>query len=355
MVRLLDRYLALAVIGGTLTVLAVLLAINAFVVFLAELEDLGQPHHGLSQALMFVGLSLPKAAYEVFPVAVLLGALFGLGALAANRELMVMRSAGMSVYRVALAAGQGGVVLMVLCLLLGDLAIPPAEETARDLRAAARSGGQVTTRVHGRLWLRDGPDYVNVERLPARDHAQGVRIYRFDGQTLVSTMHARSAHYDDGGWQLYQAAETRLGADGTEVREYRRVHWQTSLSPALIGLFVVTPESLTMRGLHDYVGYLRANDLDSTDYEVALWRKIVTPVSSLLMVFLAVPFVLGPLRSAGAGQRIVAGVLVGMTWYMANTLLVGSGQVWGMHPGLAAGIPAALLALVAWVGMRRVA
>jgi len=350
----LERYLARTLIGSTLLVLVVLMALNAFVVFIAELEDVGEGRYGLVLAMFYVLLRTPQAAYEIFPIAVLLGALFGLGALAANRELIVMRAAGMSVVRIAVAALKGGVLLMVLCVLLGDLLAPAAETYARDMRAAAQAGEQATVRVDGHLWLRDGDHYINIERLPAAGLADGVRFYRLEDGRLVAAARADRARFSGDGWALEGFAETRFEASGTIVQHGDSVRWQTHIDPDIVSLFVVAPESLTIPGLARYINYLEGNDLDTGAYEVALWNKIVAPVTTLVMVLLAVPFVFGPLRSAGAGQRLVIGVMVGIGYYAANTMLVGSGQVWGLPPALTAWAPTVILALVAGWAIRRV-
>ena len=350
----LERYLARTLIGSTLLVLVVLMALNAFVVFIAELEDVGEGRYGLALALFYVLLRTPQAAYEIFPIAVLLGALFGLGALAANRELIVMRAAGMSVVRIAVAALKGGVLLMLLCVLLGDLVAPPAETYARDMRAAAQAGEQGTVRVDGHLWLRDGDHYINIEQLPAAGLADGVRFYRLEQGRLVAAARAERARFTGDGWALEGFAETRFEAPGTIVQRDDSVRWQTRIDPDIVSLFVVTPESLTIPGLARYINYLEGNDLDTGAYEVALWNKIVAPVTTLVMVLLAVPFVFGPLRSAGAGQRLVIGVMVGIVYYAANTMLVGSGQVWGLPPALTAWAPTVILALAAGWAIRRV-
>lgn len=352
--NILDRYLARTLISSTLLVLIVLMALNVFVAFIAELEDLGEGRYGLGAALMYVLLRTPQAAYDIFPIAVLIGALFGLGGLASSGELIVMRAAGMSVVRITGAALKGTVILMLVCVALGDLAAPPAEDYARDMRAAAQAGDEGTARVDGHLWLRDGEHYINIEQLPAPGLADGVRFYQLEQGRLVRAARAEKARFSEDGWELEGFSETRFGELGTEVVSDGRVRWETRIDPDIVSLFVITPESLTIPGLARYIDYLESNDLDTGTYEVALWGKVVAPVTTLVMVLLAVPFVFGPLRSAGAGQRLVIGVMVGIAYYAANTMLVGSGQVWGLPPALTAWAPTVVLALAAGWAIRRV-
>ena len=51
-------------------------------------------------ALMFTFLNLPEQAFELLPIGALIGALMGLGNLAAGSELVVTRASGVSVWRI---------------------------------------------------------------------------------------------------------------------------------------------------------------------------------------------------------------------------------------------------------------
>ena len=67
-----------------------------------------------AHALQYIFLTLPSKAYLLFAPAVLLGSLLGLGAMASNSELTVMRAAGISNGRIIRAVLMTGVALMLL-------------------------------------------------------------------------------------------------------------------------------------------------------------------------------------------------------------------------------------------------
>ncbi|HEY4731668.1 MAG TPA: LptF/LptG family permease, partial [Gammaproteobacteria bacterium] len=132
--RILNQYIGMAVVGGTLLVLFVLLALFSFVGFVAELEEVGTGNYELIQAGEFVLLSLPRLAYQLFPVAALLGSMIGLGVMASNNELLVMRAAGVSLMQVVASVMKAGLVLMVAAAVLGEVIATKAEQYAQDLR-----------------------------------------------------------------------------------------------------------------------------------------------------------------------------------------------------------------------------
>lgn len=73
-------------------------------------------------------------------------------------------------------------------------------------------------------------------------------------------------------------------------------------TPEMIEVVAVKPASLSVQGLVNYIRYLKENGLSSDRYYLALWNKLVLPVTTLVMVFLSIPFIFGPLRSVGWGS-----------------------------------------------------
>jgi lipopolysaccharide export system permease protein len=75
---------------------------------------------------------------------------------------------------------------------------------------------------------------------------------------------------------------------------------------------------LSIRGLVDYLDYLEVNQQDTSRYQLALWRKIVQPITLAVMLLVALSFIFGPLRSVSMGARIMMGVATGILFFIAN-------------------------------------
>jgi lipopolysaccharide export LptBFGC system permease protein LptF len=89
-------------------------------------------------ALWFVLLNLPQQMYETMPIAVMIGALLGLGSLARGSELTVMRAAGISVWRIAGSVCMAGVLLVFLAVLCGEFIAPPLQAMAKQQKLLAK-------------------------------------------------------------------------------------------------------------------------------------------------------------------------------------------------------------------------
>ena len=60
------------------------------------------------------------------------------------------------------------------------------------------------------------------------------------------------------------------------------------------------------------------------------------------------------LRSAGAGSRLMVGVLIGLAYFLASETLANSGQVFDLNPALVTWLPTLALLLITGFALSRV-
>ncbi len=345
--RILDAHLRNALLGLSLVVALALTGISGFVTLVEELDDLGQGNYGLAEVGLVTLLKMPELLYNMFPLIVLLGAILGLGGLAAGGELVVMQAAGISVRRLAWSAGKAGLLLGLLVLLLGEFLVPFSQRTADEISSRARFGADRS--ISRSVWLRQGEEYIRIGALEDARTISGLQVLSLDPRShqLVRSMSMGQATYVDGQWQARDVRVTDIDRDAVVVRNLDQADWNVRLDPELLQLFVLKSEGLSLRGLYQYIRYLRDNGLDATAPEYALWRKLAAPLTVLVMVFLAVPFVLGPLRDTGAGERLFIGVMIGIGFYVLNEVMGSLGQVYHWPAALAALAPTGALGVLA--------
>ena len=351
---ILDRYFAKAVLLHTLMVLAVLLALMTLVTFISQQDDIGQGSYGVSGAFLVTLLQLPQQAYQMLPIAALIGAIIGLGGLARDSELTVVRAAGFSVARIAVSAALAGLVVAALLWVIGEYFAPPADQYARQYKIFSRYS-QVEFTGSRSAWVRQGPYFINVRRQAAENLYGGVYVYELDAERrLVMVGRAETASQDaTGRWVLNNYSETRLGEDATKARVVPRLVTDQKFNADFLGMAVTSPESMPLGDLYAYKAHLKANNLDSSVWEIAFWSRISRLVAAVAVCIFAVPFAFGPLRSAGAGARTIMGIMVGVLFVLLTQTLENSGQVYGLNPLLVAFGPTALLLAIATVAIWR--
>lgn len=352
--KIIDRYLAGAVIGGSFLTLVVLLPLIAFFMLADEIDLIKDDGYRLTDALLFVSLALPRYAYQLFPIATLIGALVGLGALASRSELVAMRAAGVSIARIVWASMLGGLVLAACALAVGEGLAPIADQEGLRIKSEALSG-QVTLATPYGFWARDGQSFVNIRQILPGADLRDISIYEVDAERRLTTAtRAARARYVDGSWVLEDVARSRISQEGVQVERLAREDWASRISPSLLEVVVVQPQMLPIWGLHRYIRYMQANDQDAGSYEVAFWAKVVQPFLVLAMIFVSIPLLLGSTRTTGTGVRVFVGILVGIAFYLISRTFSYLSLLYGLSPIVAAFTPPLLFLVAALLVLRRV-
>jgi lipopolysaccharide export system permease protein len=354
-VRLLDRYIGGTILRQSMLVFIVLMGIFLFMVFIEELADIGVGNYDLAAVFRFVALSAPRIAYEIFPMVALIGAILGLSSLALSSELIVVRASGVSLARITGSVLRIGAFFMVVVILVGEFVNPWSQSAAQRGRAEALERAIDQDNSFG-LWIRDGRKYVNVGEVLPDLTLLRIRIFEFDdANRLVSMQYAGRGRYRDNVWQLLNLRKTTITAEGDSVVEaLNQGEWQTAMTPQMMSAFLITPEQLSIQQLRQYMMYLKENSQDTRPYQLANWQKLTLPLSTAVMVVLAIPFVFGNLRSGSMGRNLFIGIMVGLVFYVVNKAFGYIVLGYGVSPIIGAGLPTLTLFIVALFMYRRV-
>lgn len=351
---ILSQYMMRAIVAATTLVLVVLLALAGLFEFIAELDDV-QGDYQTPRVVLYTLLRLPQIAFELLPVAVLIGSLLALGGLAANSEIIVMRSAGLSIRRLAGMVAATGFGLLVVTALLGEFIGPPLDYYARNMRLEARFE-QEDDRLGNETWVKDGSVVMHLERVSSEFEFGSVYKFSFDeDHNLTAIAKAENSGIDENDrWLLENFRETRFRDDGVQVVESSLAVQSFDIDAGVLGISLVKPQSLSGRGLLDYIAYLKRNALDSDRYETELWYRIARTATIMIMPILALAFVFGSLRTGGAGARLMIGIVIGLAYYLASEMLANSGQVFNLNPAMVAWLPSVALALATLAALQRI-
>ena len=366
---ILDRYVVRHVLTGVLVVFIGLVSLFLVGDLLAELDTVGRGDFDYPAALAFVLMRTPGRMYALLPAATLIGGLVGLGALARSSELTAMRAAGAPVARILGAAMRGGVLVVALGLLVGEWIAPPAERLAHDWRATALTG-QTGGRGEDGFWSRDGRRFLHFGEVLPNGRFRDVRMFEFDeAGNLSSAWRARRASLigepgsladpapTGGGrgavWRLEGVEISRFSRDGVETKQVASLLRRLPAGADRIARLAAHPRWLSLPEIVSYMRHLRENGLRTAHYDAALWSRIMAPFSVAAMLFTAVVLVLGPLRQASFGPRVVIGAAFGIGFHTLQRAVTQMGVVYDWFAPLAAAAPVAALGLLGWWWLRR--
>ena len=337
--KTLDLYIHRTVFRTTMMVLFVLGALFAFMSFVSQIDLIGENDYDLTNALIFVGLTLPRTLYDLFPTATLIGGLLGLGALAANSELIVMRAAGISTSRITRSVLQSGFVLTLLVASFGELLVAPAAQKAESIKTRSLHKNISLGKSNG-LWVKESNYYLNVKKIYPDNRMGKIEIYELDdAKRLKSITIAKSGTYKNKEWILNDIKRSTFTLEEVKIVNIKTEIWTHLFNPDLFDVVAVDPGDMSAIDLYKYSDYLESNKLDASHYRLAFWLKVITPLSTLVMLLVALPFVFGSLRTGSTGQRLMIGILIGVGYFIIGRIMNHLGQVYGFHPLLSAVLP----------------
>ena len=348
--KIIQRYVTLHLLWTTMLALAVLAALFSFFSLIDQLEDAGRGNYGVLQAVTYVLLTTPRLAYELFPIAAVIGSMATLGIMAQNSELDVIRTSGVSRMQLTVVMAKAGFVLLIFALVVGELVAPISEERAQQLRTIALTK-QITLKTKNGFWARDGNSYINIRKVLPGNQVEQIYIYEFDNERkLRSSTHAQRATYQNRQWRLDGIEQTVIDGDSVTRKKLRQAVWLSLLDPEMINLVIVQPQYLTIWGLSRYIEFLRQGAQNTRIYEQALWIKLIRPLTIVTMILLAVPLVRGHSRFTAIGQRVFIGALIGVGFHIVNEASGHIGVVYELSPAFSATLPTLSLILVlAWM------
>ena len=333
------------------------LALFAFFDLISELGDLGRRQYQLPQVFLYVLLSTPAHAYELFPVVVLIGTLYVLAHLASNSEFTVMRGSGLSPGRTAATLAKIGAAFVVLTFAIGEWVAPAAEEAAQQVRLRALRG-MIGQDLESGLWFKDGGAFINVREARDVSVLRGLRIYYFDSENRLQMTSAERADYrGDNTWRLVNVTRTNFEGGAPRVEHHERLEWRSAVNPELLSALIVRPDRMSAWALLKYTEHLEGNRQKTERYEIALWKKLFYPLATLVMMALALPFAYMQARSGAVGVKVFLGIMLGIFFHMLNNLFSHIGLLQNWPPLAAAAAPsaaflAAAMLMMWWVERR---
>jgi lipopolysaccharide export system permease protein len=359
----LDRYIGQSVL---LAMAVVLLALGGLDFLFTVFEELGDTEgsYDTAAALSYVLLTLPRHLYELLPMTALVGALIGLGILAAGNELVALQAAGISRARIVLAVMKPTVLVIVLGLLLAEFVAPPLEVRGEVGKARA-SGEQVALSRYGH-WERDGAAFMHFNAIAPEGILYGVNVFVFDGQQrMVRTVTAERAVFAGGStvaanhWVLENGVElvfahTDDGVTGSR-NDFTSQDWDLDLTPDLLQVLIVAPDRMAISDLYRYAQRFERQGQDADSYYLAFWKKVLQPFTTVALVLLAISFIFGPLRQVTMGLRVFTAICFGLGFTILQNLLHTMSLVYRFEPLVAVVLPLVLCALLGGLLLRRAA
>ncbi len=305
-------------------------------------------------------LKLPTTAEKIYPFAFLIGGMVTLSRLTRTNELVVARSAGVSVWQFLLP---GVIAALLMGVVFVGVVNPVAAATiARFEKLEGRHIDNKPSTLSispSGLWLRQvGEEGIRFQNEPADEYI--LHALRMDQGTLtlkhviiflyrksegfVGRIDAASATLAPGKWTISNAVLSRPGGTPTELIEYEM---PTQLTLAQIQDSFAAPETFSFWALPGFIQVLEHAGFSALRHKLHYYSLMAMPPLFAGMLLLAAVFTLRQPRRGRTGALVVAGIGCGFLFYFVTNVIYAMGGAGSLPVALAAFAPSLIVLMVA--------
>lgn len=353
--------LTLSVYIGRHFLLAILLAVFGLVM-LSSLIDVvemirrasGRDGVPFGVILTLTLLKIPSFAEKLMPYAVLIGSMMALTRLTRTHELVVTRSAGISVWQFL---GPAIVVVLSLGVFMTTLFNPFA--AVLMLRNEQIEGKYITGRPNllsissSGLWLRqletdmgDVSEHIIYSQKVLQNDMSfaNVIIFTFDQKKkFIERLDADHAALENGNLHLTHVTRSVPGKPPQQMSDYRL---PTTLTLSHIQDSFASPETMSFWHLPSFITMLENAGFSALKHRLYWHSLLASPFLLSATVLVAAVFSLRNPRRGRVGILVVAGVITGFLLHFFTDIIFALGSAGTLPIMLAAWTPAIVMAMI---------
>ncbi len=350
--NLLDRY----ILREFLKILALVLisvAVLAIVVDYTQISgDVQSNHIAFHTVLAYYRFMLFQIVNWTLPISVLVATLITFGLFSKSNEVTAWKSAGLSLYRVAMPIVGIAAVMSVLSYLMLDYVLPYSNQRVDELRKKIKGQRTVSAQNQQKLWFLGKGRYIINFLSYDRNSRQLSQVQVFEFHPiefrLTRRVYAESAKWDGQGWVFERGWMRSFGENKTVV--YTPITMPLRLfyreRPEDFATEIKSPDQMTFAQLRRYIDTIRKSGYAAEELSVKLYEKTSWPFISVVMALIALPFAFRA-GKRGALYGVGIALVVGIVYWMIFAVFTKFGEVGNLPPVLSAWSANVLFAIAA--------
>lgn len=309
--------------------------------FIERIDDIIEHHGEASMAIRYFLFKLPWIAWQMAPLAALMGGILTIGSLIRYNELSAMLSSGFSLLEIALPLYGAAIIISGALFIVQETILPYSNhkskfileyEIKKQQRGGFYNGGQI--------WLHQKDDSIwDIAYYDSqRDIMKGITVYRLNGEfQLDSREDIEEGKWINKGWKFSNILLRNFNNDGSITRKYLTEKVDLfSMRPDDFKRINKDSNEMSLKEIYRYVRKMKGQGYDVVTYRVSMHQKLSFPLTSLVMVAIGVPLAAIRRQRSGIAVGIGMSILIGFSFWGVLSLLVSLGNSGRLFPFLAA-------------------
>lgn len=341
--QLLDLYVVRGLVFHFALVLASFLFLFELFQLLELVDDIARNQVGGRLVVAYLYYLLPQALYWMAPYAALVAVLVEFALLSRRNELVAIKAAGVSLFRVAVPVLAVGLLVSLALFLLDVYFLPYANQRQEALWNQIRGRPPQTVYHPQRKWIfGQGPRVFHYHFFDNRQNLFGelsVLELAPERFALRRRIYARRVHWEadlqawvfEDGWRREFERDRPAAFTSFTVATFP----QMTERPEYFKKEVVESDQMNFRQLGRYIADLRQGGFEVGRLRVEWHKKFAFPLMVVVMVLLAYPFGL-TVGKRGAVGGVAFGMTLGIGYWVVSALFEALGNI-QLLPALLAG------------------
>ena len=293
--------------------------------FIEKVDNFIDKSAPLSILILYFMSSIPLIFIRIAPIAVLMAAFMTIGNLSKTGEITAMRAGGLSLIRIARPLLTITLIITIGIVLIQELAVPVSARTMKEIWNVQIKGEAGPQIVRDKVWYRSDNQMIYIDQAQSgTGRLRGITIFDLDERfNIEKRVDADRAEFKENNWLFYDTIERRFDTKSGELTD--RITTKKAVIP-----FNKTPENfkhveatlgeLTFFDLRREINRLQAEGYNTVRHQVDMHTHIAAPFACLVMVLLGIPFALHRGRSASLASGIVISILIGVSYFILNSV-----------------------------------
>jgi len=293
-------------------------------------------------------LALPQWIVYTFPMSVLMGTMLSVSRLSANFEIVALKAAGVTIYRLSLPFLISAGILCAVTFFLNEKVAPFTNRKLQELEIDLASGkkGKIEEQMVTLRLVRGGKvSFVLFADSLKGNTLSGIKLFYFDPETEDKDWYLKAERGTWSGdrWKFINGIVYNWQSDGSVVstKFSSTTAEEFAMTPREIAKRSRDPSELSISELKEIIRYQEREKLPSSyisRFRVDYFYKFSIPLSPIFFVLIAVPLGILPVRtSAAVGMGFSIVILLVYVFLMIISTQAGRGGL--IPPALAAWIP----------------
>lgn len=292
---------------------------------------------------------IPSLSEKIIPFAVLfatIGTYLGMGS---KSELVVIRSAGLSVWQFLMPTLLTALAIGIVSVMLYNPLAAYLKDIHLQMKSSITGGpSSVFSSTGNSAWLRqdgaDGQTIIHARSASGQSTTlTNVTVYVFghDG-SFSERIDANRAELRNNYWELEDAWVT---SSDREPQHHATYSVSTYLTETQVQESFSDPDTVSFWNLQNFIALAERAGLSAIGYRIRYQELLALPLYLGAMVLIAATTSLRIFRFGNIGRMVLTGILVGFLLFVVSKFLGDLGRADRLNPVLAAWSPGIIGAL----------